>query len=424
MAQSAFWVLGIAFTMWLIALLGRVQDRSWVSPASLFALIWAAYIPTLLFFVPDPKPYVAGMVWILASVAVAWIGSAIAGVLFPPVRVRKVAPSPRAVAILKQLVRWPIAIGLADAVWLFAQRGFSLRDLFSFTAIMLVSSANRGEAYAGESGTPILERFAFTAMYLGALYGGVLFRLSEERRDKLLAFSTLLVLILINTLHGSRFGSIYGGAFWLSAYLAAHVALSDPKKGVGSGFLLRFAMAGVVIVFVFSVVTMMVRYTIFSGENANPVAWSYMLVDPFGFVAAFGAWFGQSGMHPDGPLFGARVFRRIALMWGKEYPLYDAVDVGFTTSNVFTVFRELIEDFTLWGSLELLLFYGFLGRVAFWATMREHSRTAIPLLAVVYILAFTSVATSAFAYTTIAAAALLFVVTFIVLPPITTAEAE
>jgi oligosaccharide repeat unit polymerase len=364
------------------------------------------------------------MVWILASVAVAWIGSAIAGVLFPPVRVRKVAPSPRAVAILKQLVRWPIAIGLADAVWLFAQRGFSLRDLFSFTAIMLVSSANRGEAYAGESGTPILERFAFTAMYLGALYGGVLFRLSKERRDKLLAFSTLLVLILINTLHGSRFGSIYGGAFWLSAYLAAHVALSDPKKGVGSGFLLRFAMAGVVIVFVFSVVTMMVRYTIFSGENANPVAWSYMLVDPFGFVAAFGAWFGQSGMHPDGPLFGARVFRRIALMWGKEYPLYDAVDVGFTTSNVFTVFRELIEDFTLWGSLELLLFYGFLGRVAFWATMREHSRTAIPLLAVVYILAFTSVATSAFAYTTIAAAALLFVVTFIVLPPITTAEAE
>src|SRR4051812_38064515 len=112
---------------------------------------------------------------------------------------------------------------------------------------MLVSSANRGDAYAAELDTPVLERLAFVALYLGALYGGLLFRLSDRRRDKILAFSTLLVLILINTLHGSRFGSIYGGAFWLSACLAAHVALADPKKGVGSRFLFMFGAGGVII---------------------------------------------------------------------------------------------------------------------------------------------------------------------------------
>jgi oligosaccharide repeat unit polymerase len=424
MSQSAITILSIAFTIWLVALVGRLQDRSWVSPASLFALIWAAYIPTLLFFVSDLQRFVAGMLWILASVIAVSVGSAVASALCPPLPSRNVAPSLRAAAVLRQLARWPVAIGLADAVWLFAQRGFSLRGLLSFSAIMLVSSANRGEAYAGESDTPILERLAFTAMYLGALYGGVLFRLSDERRDKLLAIGTLLVLILINTLHGSRFGSIYGGAFWLSAYLAAHVALADPKKGVGSGFLLRFATASVAIVFVFSVLTMIVRYTVFSSENTNPVTWSYMLTDPFGFIAAFGIWFGESGKHPDGPLWGARVFRRIALLWGNEYPLYDAIDVGFNTSNVFTIFRELIEDFTLYGSLVLLIFYGFMARVAFWATMRDDSRTALAWLAIVYIFAFTSVASSAFGYTTIVAAAVLFVASFLILPRIATVTCE
>jgi oligosaccharide repeat unit polymerase len=424
MPPFGFSVLGIAFSIWLLALLCRVQDRSWVSPASLFALIWAAYMPTLLFFVPNAELYVPGMLWILASVAATWVGSVVAGALMPSISARRVVPNPRAVEMLKQLVRWPILMGLADALWLFAQRGFSFTNVFSFSALMLVSAANRGEQYAGESDTPVLERFAFVALYLGAFYGGLLFRLSDRRREKVLGFSALLTIILINTLHGSRFGSIYGGAFWLSAYLAGHVALANPKEGVGSGFLVRFGTAAVVIVFVFSMVTMTIRYTVLSDTNDIPVAWSYMLTDPFGFIAAFGVWFRESGMHADGPFWGVRVFRRIAMLFGREYPLYEVVDVGFNSANVFTIFRELIEDFTLSGSLVVLAFYGFIARVAFSMTMRDDSRLALPWLAIAYVFAFTSVASSAFAYTTVLAGALLFVATFMVLPRVAIASGE
>jgi oligosaccharide repeat unit polymerase len=373
-------------------------------------------MPTLLFFVPDAGLYIPGMLWILASVAATWAGSLVAGALMPSLPSRRVVANPRAVDMLRQLVRWPIVAGLADALWLFAQRGFSFSNVFSFSALMLVSAANRGEQYAGEADTPVLERFAFTALYLGALYGGLLFRLSDRQRDKILGFSALLVIILINTLHGSRFGSIYGGAFWLSAYLAGHVALADPKEGVGSGFLVKFGTSAVVIVFVFSMVTMTIRYTVLSDANDIPVAWSYMLTDPFGFIAAFGVWFRESGMHPDGPLWGARVFRRIAAFWGSEYPLYDVVDVGFNSANVFTIFRELIEDYTLYGSLVVLAVYGFMARMGFSLTMRDDSRTALPWLALAYAFAFTSVASSAFAYTTVLVGALVFVATFMVLP--------
>jgi oligosaccharide repeat unit polymerase len=414
-------LLLVAVGIVLVGSFARVQDRSWVSPAGLFALIWAAYIPTLLFFVQNVDPFVKGMVWILVSTAAVWAGSAMAGSLCPPPVARTVEPSAAAVGFLRSIVRWPILIGLADVVWLFAQRGFSVSQVFSVSALMMVSAANRSEAYAGEADTPVLQRFAFMALFLGVLYGGMLFRLSTRRTDKLLGFLTLFLIIIINTLHGSRFGSIYGGAFWLSAYLATHVALSDPAKGVGSRFLLRFGVAAVVIVFAFSFMTMAVRYTLFSGESTGAlVTLRYMLADPFGFVAAFGIWFGESGTRADGPLFGARVFRRLIGLWGVAPPdQYPAIDVGFSTSNIYTIFRELIEDFTLYGSLVALAIYGFLGRVAFWATTARRGAGALPWLTLAYVFAFTSVATSGFAYTTITGAAILFAATFRFIPPVT-----
>jgi len=161
-----------------------------------------------------------------------------------------------------------------------------------------------------------------------------------------------------------------------------------------------------------------VRYEVFADNAAARVGWAYMLSDPFGFVAAFGLWFNDSGMHASAPMYGARIFRRIAGLWGQNYPLYGAIDVGFNTSNVFTIFRELIDDFTLWGSLEMLLFYGFAARFVFWRTTLRTSRLGLPLLAIAYIFAFTGVASSAFAYTTITAALILFVTSFAFLPPV------
>jgi hypothetical protein len=54
--------------------------------------------------------------------------------------------------------------------------------------------------------------------------------------------------------------------------------------------------------------------------------------------------------------------------------------------------------------------------MGFSLTMRDDSRTALPWLALAYAFAFTSVASSAFAYTTVLVGALLFVATFMVLP--------
>lgn len=419
MPHSAIAIIDAALTMLLAGFVMRARDGSWVTPAALFALMWAAYSPTFLFFVDDASPYIAGNMWILLSVVVVCLGASLATGLLPhPEQLTKV-PSPRAITAIKKLVLISFTAGLLDTIWLFIQRGFSIFTMFSLDALTMVSVLNRGEQYAGEADTPIPERIAIALLYLGAMYGGMLFRLADQRRDKWVGMSALMMLILINTLHGSRFGSIYGGGFWLAAYLSTHVALSDPAKGVSSKFLFRFAASGVLIVLGFSLVTMGIRYSMWTDPGEAKISWWYIFSDPFGYGAAFGAWFGEPLLRSTEPQLGARIFRRIAGIWGKEYPLYLPVDVGFNTSNVFTIFRELIDDFTLAGSLIFLLFYGFLAKIAFWAAGLKNSRTAIPWLAIVYGFAFTGVASSAFGYTTITGAAVLFIVGANFLPPIT-----
>ena len=406
-------IILLAVLMWTVGLLVRVGDRSWVTPAALFALIWAFYTPTVLFFVPSAQPFIRGAVWITLSVAVVALGAVIAAMLLPPPRgFSPRRPGVRALPVLRKMIWLSVIAGLVESVILFLERGVTTVRL---ATLMAVSAANRGDNYAGEAETGLLERLTIIVLYLGALYGGTLFRLSGEKRDRILGVAGLIALVLINTLHGSRFGSIYGGGFWLSAYLATHVALSDPVEGVKSQFLFRFGITGVAIVLGFSIITMGIRYQMWSGAD-NTVGWWYIFSDPFGFVAAFCRWFND--YHYAAPELGARMFRRIPGLWGRDYPLYLPIDVGFNSSNVFTVFRELIDDFTPFGALEFLLFYGFAARIAFWAAMRNN-RVAVPFLAICYGFALTSVASSAFAYTTILAAMLIFVVGARFLPALT-----
>jgi oligosaccharide repeat unit polymerase len=409
-----------AIAAWLIALGARDADRSWITPASLFGMIWAAYIPTILLFAEDPAPFVAGMVWIaLACVLPVLIGSGLVGNHAGLPGPRTPVASPTALRVLRRVTLACVLVGAADVAYLFHLRGYSASGVLSFAILSQVIDMNRTESYAGELDTTVLQRLAFITLYVGALYGGVLFRTSSLRADKVRGLLALSFVVFVNALHGSRFGSIYGGGFWLSSFLSAHVLMTNPTEGTPAKFLVRFGLAGGVVVFLFAIGTMALRYAMFLDTEGGRVGWLYIISDPFGFHAAFSLWFSDMWPNPDGPLWGARTFRRLyGLIAGNTPELYLPVDVGFNSSNVYTIFRELIEDFTLVGSVLLLAGVGFVGRRAFLQAARGH-HSAIPTLAIVYAFLITSVASSAFGYTTIIAAAVIFAVTFRLVPPIT-----
>jgi oligosaccharide repeat unit polymerase len=289
--------------------------------------------------------------------------------------------------------------------------------MFLYAVIAQVSALNRAEAYQGESGTTVLQRLAFVAMFLGAIYGGLLFRLAQRRRDRALGLGTLLVVSTLHALYGSRMGVLYGGALWLAAYIAAHVAMSDPRRGVDARFLVRLGTAAIVILLGLSTLTQAVRYS--ATQELN---WFKMISNPFSFIVAFGIWFDRHGLDQISPLYGARMFRRIYEFVGIRYELQPAITVGFAESNIYTIFRDLIEDFGVAGSLCVTTLFGFIGRLSFAATIDGRIR-ALPWLVIVYGIAMTSFAWGLLSYTTPAVAVVGFILTFRLLPPIVEGEA-
>ena len=83
--------------------------------------------------------------------------------------------------------------------------------------------------------------------------------------------------------------------------------------------------------------------------------------------------------------------RRLRIEWAP------AIDVGFSSSNIFTVFRGLIEDFGIVGALVWLFGFGAVGGMAYQRVL-EGLRGFLPLLTLAFAFTFVSVSFSLFAY--------------------------
>jgi oligosaccharide repeat unit polymerase len=277
--------------------------------------------------------------------------------------------------------------------------------MVSFAVIAQISSQERIARYESLVETSIAMRFGFVGMMLACLYGGVLFRMSRDKLDRLLAVLTIGSIAFVYTMQGSRMGVLYGGSFWVAAYLATHVFMTGARPGSDRAVLMA-GLATVVILIGLSTVAMVVRYT-----ATDDVDWQVILADPFTFVGVFGIWFDQTGFTSDNLLYGARVFRRIFEAFGVVPDIQPAIPIGYTSSNIYTVFRDLIEDFGSIGALGMMFFYGFLARIAFAATASGRA-AVLPWLGFIYAFALTSFASGMLSYTTSTVAILFFGVSY------------
>jgi oligosaccharide repeat unit polymerase len=399
-------LVGLALLPFAVGVLARLTERSWVSPAAFFAFVWGIVaLPAGLVF--SEVPGIRGaLVWIFLATVTVWFGTLAARSVAPwGAASRPDEETARAqFAWLRQIVVATALAGVGEVVFLFARQGFSLRGVLSYAVVAAVTSANRSDYLSGEIQQSLGERLAFLALYCGALFGGVLFRLSRSRFEKILGLMPLMLLVLVFGLYGSRMGALYGGSFWVGAYLAATVLVGTWRDILGWRFLFRVGLVAGLFGFAFSVATMVWRYSLGTGG----LNWQAMLGDGVAFVGAFGIWFKDHVGQASDFLWGGRLLRKVVGPLGLSYPIAPAIDVGFTSSNVFTVLRDLIEDFGTFGSLLFLFAYGFVGRLVFARVARGGVRS-VGALTLVYAFALTSVAFSIFSYTVTTVAVVCFI---------------
>jgi len=283
--------------------------------------------------------------------------------------------------------------GFFELLFIAARRGFRLGDVLSYAAIAQLTSANRAEFIYGDMQQAPFERFVFLLLYSGAIIGGLLFRHGRTRYERALGVLPLILLLLVFGVFGSRMGALYGGSFWVSSFLAASLIDSGENDNRSTQLLVKAGVAAGVVLFGASMGTQILRYSASGGD----LQWTKMTADGVSFVGAFGIWFDQHRLVADQLLGGGRFFRWLVALVGPNVPIAPAMPVGFTSSNIYTIHRDLIEDF---GTIGALLMYGTLGFWGRWAfdRVRAGSWSWFPSLLLAYAVTFTSVAFSVFSY--------------------------
>jgi oligosaccharide repeat unit polymerase len=395
-------ILAMIVTMLFFGMTARISERSWTAPAVFFTLLWALYVLSCTYFFVDFEQMLSGVVWIALA-----CGSVVAGTLvghLDPSRgkrstAKKVEPA--RFPFLRSISTVAVIVALSQILFMFARQGFSLRAVISYTAIAQLSALNRGQFIYGDQQQTVAEQIGFLCMYFGALTGGLLFKVAANKRERVLAVLNLILPATVLSLYGSRMGVLYGGAFWVSSYIAARV-FEGGTRGDGRFFLRVGALATILLVGV-QVLVQIVRYS----TNRDPVPIIRMIADPFSFLAAFCSWFNDAGWQYSGFTAGARTFRRLVALVGIAAAPLPEISVGFTSSNIYTVFRDLIEDFGSIGALVVLFAYGYVARVVF-RRARDGDVRFTGALSLVFAFALTSFSVSIFFYTATMLAAIAF----------------
>jgi oligosaccharide repeat unit polymerase len=347
----------------------RIRSGSWLAPSAFLGLIWGFFLGASLLGVDHRVPGLG--IWVLVTlVAATQVGSVIAESDPSQIGRQRVEQSLHVISLRQRTRQGSLIIMLVALAGLihFTFSSLNQYDLpFDLVSLIQLGGRSTQLRYGGETGE-WSERLVAIWVYPAALLAGMLFSLSEKARDRLLSLSSLLPALLYTFLTGARTPILVGLACWLGGKWSIRVVLDEgvtrlfDKKTLLS--LLALAL-GLFFVFVAidtfrgRVDTEEVHFETDSGRVRN-----YMLGSP----AAFADWF----QHPDDSSlrWGGLTFEGLYNLLGiRERILGSYTDaaqtVGQESTNIFTIFRGLIQDFTLPGAFLICGLWGFLSGHAY-----------------------------------------------------------
>jgi oligosaccharide repeat unit polymerase len=387
----AYPVIVVAFSV--LALLGRRVEGSWIAPAAIWPIAWGAYAVGTLAYSGQSPHLAPALLWILLNCG-AFLGG---GVLSRTIRrsgSARIAP-PATSHRFPGL--GPISFVLSAAAFLAVfgatrAAGFAPADLLSLPSLARIAVASRATFEFGGRQQGVVARLLLVLAYTGAPFGGLYFRITHGAWKKALGLAPLVALIVIGFVTGSRMGVLFGGSFWLAAFVSGSLLGTSGDRRVGTRLFFLVGALALLLMAGGSAAVQFVRY--FAGSERTVAR---IVAEPFGFLAAFGQWFESSGMRGSGLTAGFYTFERLGRMLGADFPAASVIDVGFTSSNTDTVFRGLIEDFGTAGSLVVVGFVGLVASVAYRRVVSGHTAWLAALM-LSYAFLFTSMALSPFAY--------------------------
>ena len=350
-------MLGIA----AVTIAGRATFGSWLHPGAFFALAWLFLLvfsfSAPLFGAEQYYVWSGALWWIALTLVCVYVGSLLGSRAATPVR--DPLPLPTSGRQFRYAVPLIMASALGSTVWPIA-------------VPQLVVWGDHPPMY--------LQVF-LGLHYLGPILGGLLFGASREWGHRMLALATILPGIFFGVLDTGRSKVVMQVAYFFTGYFTMLVFMHRQRAvALFSAGRTMAAVASVVLFLVIGVVftpfrgvprdlpvpEKMRQYRALLEHDILLYSWEWMHSSIFGHPAMFSSYFELAWADPPTtPKFpqqtAAGVYR--ALGYELPEPLYTVV--GGEATNVFTIFKPPIEDFTMPGALFIFLGWGALSGWAY-----------------------------------------------------------
>ncbi len=259
--------------------------------------------------------------------------------------------------------------------------GFSVQDFLSVSALAQMNNSMAVERYSGRGLINIITQMLNVAVYAAPCCGGFAVVFAENKKQKIWAYMTLLPILLVLLLTNVKAGFVGAICLWLVSFLISYLYRykSAPKLNVK----LLGIILGIVMFFLgITMFSMMLRMGSVNQSTFEAVIRKY-LIYAFGEIQSFDIWLSDY-FTPKEFSFGTQTFIGIFNTLGiviRNQGVYSSVPES--ASNVFTVFRGVIQDFgTFFGTI----FISIHGLLAGYCTKKIEQSKKIPVISCVLLL--------------------------------------
>jgi oligosaccharide repeat unit polymerase len=284
-----------------------------------------------------------------------------------------------------------VALGLGSSVAFISGTGISFSDLFDVQKLVLVSNQAYFARYAEGvvAAPPRMSQALLPFVYLAPALGGATFVLGRELRWKLLGIISFLPAIAVTILQTTKAAMLFGVVLWLSSYFGTRLRKGKLAVFTRGHLLVALGVGAVMVTFFLAVGLARLATT---DVSIVSVVFKSAMTAAFGHMAVFSQWLTEFARQPFSPTLGKVTFSGPLelLGFGQRIPglFEDIVElVGGDTTNIYTGFRPLIQDFTIPGALAILAVLGLVGGMGF-RLVAAGKASALPLLMVAYVTIF------------------------------------
>lgn len=396
-----------------IFILISVKRREIFEPAKLFTIIWIVQIILTAFLFNNAYVFSGlNFIYMFTCIVVILIGSSI-GKSFKGLKKVESNNTEFNICRANRLFYTITILAFIYPFVKISQYGFGINFFLNLNSLLEMNNVIANERYTGAEINTLFDQILLVFLYLAPLYGGYVLAYATKR--KWIYYLVLIPPLLVAITQSMKAGFISSVFMFLASRAVSIKIYSSQFPVITFKTIVKAVFAGLLFfgVLFFS---MLLRTNEINAETIEMIGYRFMNYS-LGHMVAFDVWL--NNLYDPNTPFELKTFYGISNLLGIGERIQgvfgdfiDYSNANFPESmvtNVFSLFRFLIEDFGIFGSFIFLFLFGVLSGYSFAILDRcRFSNISIVILTSSYAYILFSLFSSLWAYTSYIATFILF----------------